>query len=380
MWRGWGDALSWAQEIPEGRAMNRRHLITGGTALCAAGGFGAGAEARTAPPLRVPLHVPPEEAPHRRTFMQWPVNRQVHPETAFLDILQRTIADIANAIVAFEPVTLLMAAGDRASARPVLSGAVEIWDIPTEDLWCRDSGPLFARMPDGSLAVSHVQFNGWGRKQVHERDGRIAAQVAERLALPIVPAGLTGEAGGVEHDGHGLLMAHESSWVNDNRNPGLTHAEIERRLLAAYGATRMVWSPGVRGQDITDYHIDSLARFTGPGRVLMNLPDEPDGDDPFHLAALETHDTLVAAGLDVEVIPEPDRRRVKSVDFVASYANYYVCNGAVIAAQFGDAKTDRIARDALKAHYPGREIVMLDVDALGEVGGGIHCATQQMPA
>ena len=93
----------------------------------------------------------------------------------------------------------------------------------------------------------------------------------------------------------------------------------------------------------------------------------------------ETHDILVDAGLDVEVIAEPNRRRVSSVDFVASYANYYACNGAIIAAEFGDPETDAAALDALKRHYPGREAVALNVDALGELGGGIHCATQQMP-
>ncbi len=98
-------------------------------------------------------------------------------------------------------------------------------------------------------------------------------------------------------------MAHESSWVNDNRNPGMSRDEIEELLLAAYGAERMIWSPGVRGQDITDYHIDSLARFTGPGRIVINLPDDPDMNDPFHLAALETYDVIIAEKLDVEVIP-----------------------------------------------------------------------------
>lgn len=325
------------------------------------------------------LIVPPEEDRHERTFMQWPVNRAVHPDAEFLDILQQTIADIANSIVEFEPVVVLADESDHAQARKFLSGKVALWDIPTEDLWCRDSGPIFARQPNGALAVSHLQFNGWGEKQAHKRDGRVAARVAERLGLPLISSGLKGEAGGVEHDGHGLLMAHESSWVNDNRNPGLSRAEIEKRLLAAYGAERMIWSPGVWGEDITDYHIDSLARFTGPGRVLINLPDRPDMEDPFHLAALDTHDRLVAAKLSVDVIPEPERRRVKSFDFVASYANYYACNGGVIAAQFGDRDADQIAVDALKKHYPGREIITLNVDALGEVGGGIHCATQQMP-
>lgn len=325
------------------------------------------------------LIVPPEEDRHERTFMQWPVNRAVHPDAEFLDILQQTIADIANSIVEFEPVVVLADESDHVQARKFLSGKVALWDIPTEDLWCRDSGPIFARQPNGALAVSHLQFNGWGEKQAHKRDGRVAARVAERLGLPLISSGLKGEAGGVEHDGHGLLMAHESSWVNDNRNPGLSRAEIEKRLLAAYGAERMIWSPGVWGEDITDYHIDSLARFTGPGRVLINLPDRPDMEDPFHLAALDTHDRLVAAKLSVDVIPEPERRRVKSFDFVASYANYYACNGGVIAAQFGDRDADQIAVDALKKHYPGREIITLNVDALGEVGGGIHCATQQMP-
>jgi len=151
-------------------------------------------------------------------------------------------------------------------------------------------------------------------------------------------------------------------------------------LLSAYGAERMIWSEGVMDEDITDYHIDSLARFTGGGRVLMNLPDRPDPEDPFHQAALDTHDVLQASGLELTVIPEPERGRIKRADFVASYANYYVCNGAVIAPQFGDGDTDRIAVDVLASHYPQREIVTLNVDALGELGGGIHCATQQMPA
>lgn len=89
---------------------------------------------------------------------------------------------------------------------------------------------------------------------------------------------------------------------------------------------------------------------------------------------------LKAENLDVEVIPKPNYRRVKDFEFVASYANYYACNGAVIAAEFGDRETDKIARNALAQHYPGREIVTLNMDALGEVGGGIHCATQQLPS
>ncbi|WP_298358250.1 agmatine/peptidylarginine deiminase [uncultured Litoreibacter sp.] len=350
-------------------------MILGGGAIASVGLKGSSAAMAASG-----FYVPPEEGPHQRTFMQWPVNRRVYRDRVFLDMTQQAIADIANTIAEFEPVTMLAAADGHASARSRLSANVELWDVPTEDLWCRDAGPIFVVDGAGGLAVNHIQFNGWGEKQVNRRDARIAAHVAERLGLELRPSGLRGEGGGVEHDGHGLLMAHESSWANDNRNPGLSRDEIEARLLKAYGADRMIWSAGVWGEDITDYHIDSLARFTGPGRVLMNLPDAPDTNDPFHTAALDTYDTLVADGLTVDVIPEPEAPRMSSPDFVASYANFYACNGAIIAAQFGDPEPDQIARDALSRHYPDREIVTLNVDPLGELGGGIHCATQQMPA
>lgn len=356
--------------------MNRRRLLASGLAASSVPLWSA----NTLQASGNQFSVPAEEAPHQRCFMQWPVSRRVHPDPVFLQMTQQAIADIANTLADFEPVTMLMAKNDFASARRSLSSAVELWDIATEDLWCRDSGPLFVTTPQGELAVRHIQFNGWGQKQIHSRDGTIAAKVAERLGLPLLSTGLKGEAGGVEQDGHGLLMAHESSWVNRNRNPDLSRSDVEARLLAAYGAQRMIWSKGVKGEDITDYHIDSLARFTGPGKVLINLPEDPDPRDPFHRAAAQTHAGLLAAGLDVEHIPEPNSRRVKSIDFVASYANYYVCNHGVIAAEFGDARTDALAREALQRHYPGREVVMLNVDPLGELGGGIHCATQQMPA
>ena len=328
--------------------------------------------------------LPEESEPHLRTFMQWPVSPEVHPDPIFLDMLQQSIADIANTILAFEPVVMLMAADYQPSARRKLSADVEIWNVPTEDLWCRDSGPLFVINSQGELAIRQLNFNGWGQKQTHVHDGKIAGRVAERLGLPILNNGIVGEAGGVETDGQGTLIAHESSWVNPNRNGG-GKEEIEALLLEALGADKMIWAPGVRNADITDYHIDSLARFVEPGLVVIQLPDELDPDDPWSRAALETYDILKAEAdaqgkkLDIVTLPEPEDIRVSSTDFVASYVNYYVCNGAVIAAEFGDHKADQEAKDVLTSLYPDREIVMLNIDPIGETGGGIHCATQQQP-
>lgn len=330
------------------------------------------------------FYLPEEADPHERTFMQWPVNREAHPDPVFLDMLQDAIATTANTIGEFEPVVMLMDKRYEHNARHKLSDNVEIWHIPTDDLWCRDSGPLFVKNEAGDLAISHLNFNGWGNKQTHNNDGKIARAVATELGLPFFDNGLVGEAGGLEADGAGTIIAHESSWINPNRNK-MPKPQVEELMRQAIGMDHIVWAPGVVGADITDYHIDSLARFTEPGKIIIQLPEEPLPDDPWSVAAFETYDFLAAARdhrgekFELIVIPEPYDTRISSADFVASYVNYYVCNGAVIMAQFGDREADMEAADTIGKLYPGREIVSLNVDPIGETGGGIHCATQQQP-
>lgn len=327
--------------------------------------------------------MPLETAPHERSFMQWPVSLAVY-DRASLRRVQNAIARVANTISRYEPVVMLADARSTAAARKQLGPDVELWDIPTDDLWCRDSGPTFVRGPSGGLAVAHIQFNGWGRKQPHGRDAKVAERVAQRLGLPLIPSGLVGEQGGVEHDGNGTLIAHASCWANPNRNK-LTLAEIERRLLRALGGRKMIWAPGVRGKDITDYHIDALARFVGPGKVLIQQAETPDPADPWSVAGHQTLEILRrsvdADGRVLQIVrlDDPVDIRATAPDFVASYVNYYVANGAVIAAQFGDRQADGKAREMLEGLYPGRRVEMIEVDAIGESGGGIHCATQQQP-
>lgn len=332
------------------------------------------------------FRMPLESEPHARTFMQWPARAAIHGGSAELEAVRSRIVSIAQAIVRFEPLVMLARPSQVAAVQQRLGAQIEVWPIATDDLWCRDAGPTFVRSANGALAISELNFNGWGNKQPHAADGQIAGRVAQRLGLRVFNNGLVGEGGGVETDGAGTLLAHESSWINPNRNRG-TKAEIERLLLDALGAERMIWAPGVKGADITDYHIDALARFVKPGQVVIQLPAKKDSGDPWSVAAFETYEILKqatdAAGrrLDIVVMSEPDPERIRSVsdDFVSSYVNYYVCNGAVIGAEFGDDKADAAASDLLRQLYPGREVVNLDIDPIGEAGGGIHCATQQQP-
>lgn len=136
--------------------------------------------------------MPMESERHARTLMQWPVSLDVYDKRSLARV-QDAIARIANTISGYEPIAVMMAAEHQEAARKMLSEEVEIWDIPTDDLWCRDSGPTFVRNAAGELAVAHIQFNGWGNKQPHTNDALIAERVAERLGLPLLDTGLVGE-------------------------------------------------------------------------------------------------------------------------------------------------------------------------------------------
>jgi len=330
------------------------------------------------------FRAPLEGDPHERTFMQWPSRAAIYGGQRELEAVQSKIVLIAKSIARFEPVTVLVRPDQAGAVSRALGSDITVWPIATDDLWCRDAGPTFVLSRDGRMAVSDLGFNGWGGKQSHAHDSLIAKRVAERLKLPLFANGIVGEAGGVEVDGAGTAIAHESSWMNKNRNKQ-SKAEVERLLLDALGANKMIWAPGIKGADITDYHIDALARFVKPGQVLIQLGKVPDRSDPWSVAAFETYQLLKAARdaqgrvLDIVVLPEPVRIRSRSKGFVSSYVNYYVCNGAVIGAEFGDDTADAKAEAVLKQLYPGRQVVSLNVDPIGEAGGGIHCATQQKP-
>ncbi|WP_083646661.1 agmatine deiminase family protein [Kitasatospora sp. CB01950] len=328
--------------------------------------------------------VPAEHEPHARTWMSWPSRKSVWGRQ--LAGVQQDIALIAATVAEFEPV--VMCAPDGYSARQVrdrCGSAVEVTTaVPTDDLWMRDIAPVFRRDGAGGLDAVGLGFNGWGRKQVHADDARVAEEVARRCGVPFERAGFVGEGGAVEADGDGTVIATESSLVNRNRNPGLGREEVEAAVLSAYGARKMIWLPGIRGKDITDDHVDVTSRFVRPGVVMVQLPP-PDRDDVWARGAREQFALLSAATdargrrLQVIRVDGPDTVRSRSAAFVDSYLNFHLVNGGVITAEFGDRVKDEAARRTLAAAFPGREVVQLDVDRLMAGGGGIHCSTMHEP-
>jgi agmatine deiminase len=338
----------------------------------------------SAPAPTGPWRMPAESAPHARTFMSWPPLGSVwRGEDG--PAVQRDIAKIARAVAEFEPVVLLAAPEEMPAAQRACGPTVDVIPIATDDLWMRDSGPTFVIGPSG-LAGIDFHFNGWGGKQEHARDALIARSLLSRIGVTRIDAPITAEGGSLEVDGAGTLMATESSLVNLNRNPGMSRDVIEAALKDLTGASRVIWFDGVQGRDITDYHVDSLARFAEPGIVLLSQP--PEADDVWTRAYRQAREILQqttdARGRELEIVdlPEPDLNELgdRGEAFLGSYANYYVVNGGVLVPRFGDRRADDNAGSIIGELHPGREVVQIDIDMVAEGGGGIHCATQQEPA
>ncbi|MFD0375023.1 agmatine deiminase family protein [Streptomyces sp. NPDC127112] len=340
------------------------------------------------------LTMPAETDAHVRTYMAWPALSRVWGSGGLADV-RADIAGVAYEISRFEPVVVLARPGQAADARYQCGRgarhAIDVIEIPVDDLWIRDFGPTFLAGP-GAVAGVDTNFNGWGKAgtryaQPYANDAAAAGILLGEYAVNRVRAGFIGEGGSLETDGEGTLLATVSSLVNPNRNPGMTQQQVEQELKTALGIEKVIWAPGLAGADITDCHIDCLARFTAPGKVILDRPG-PDTDPKWVAVYEETkkvlRDATDARGrrLAVTELPGPDRTKItgRGTEFLSSYTNYYTPNGAVIAPRFGDAAADAAARSILQAAYPGREVVQIVIDGIASGGGGIHCATQSHPA
>ncbi|MEV7569193.1 agmatine deiminase family protein [Streptomyces tanashiensis] len=339
------------------------------------------------------LRIPAETDPHVRTFMAWPALSSVW--STQLEGVRNDIARIAHAISRFEPVVVLARPSQAADARYVCGSgayhAIDVVEIANDDLWIRDFGPTFVVAP-GAIAGVDTNFNGWGKTgtsyyQPFANDAVAATTLLGRYGVNRIQAPFVGEGGSLETDGQGTLMATISSLVNSNRNPGMTQDQVEQSLKWSLGVDKVIWVPGLAGQDITDCHIDCLARFVAPGKVILDQPG-PNASSKWVAVYNETKKVLQSATdaqgrrLDITELPGPDRRyiRGRGTDFLSSYTNYYTVNGALLVPQFGDSHADDVAYGILRGAYPGRTVVQVKIDNIAGGGGGIHCATQSQPA
>ncbi|SFC16877.1 agmatine deiminase [Nocardioides terrae] len=327
--------------------------------------------------------MPPEWAPQDRIWMAFPAPGYSLGETAEeADEARRTWAAVANACAGFEPVTVVVDPAEAAAARAVLAPEVEIVETPLNDAWMRDMGPTFVHLPSGELAGVDWVFNGWGQCDwaAWDKDEKIGSFVCAEAGVSRIGSAMVNEGGAIHVDGSGAVLVTETVQLGQGRNETWTKAEVEAELARTIGATEVVWLPRGLTRDYERYgtrgHVDIVATFTSPGRVLLHTQHSE--SHPDHEVSASLH-SLLADRFDVVELPAPATLRDAEGWVDWSYVNHLVVNGGVIACSFddpNDADAVAILRDA----YPGREVVPVDARPLFDRGGGIHCITQQQPS
>lgn len=336
-------------------------------------------------PAVATLRMPPEWARHERTLIAWPAREEAW-RGATIEQARDAHAAVVAAVAAFEPVLLVARPQDAADARRRVPAAnVELVELPLDDSWLRDSGPLIVTGRDAddrpARAGVDFRFNAWGEAfHPYDADDAVSRRLLAHLAIARVASPLVLEGGSIAVDGAGTLVTTEQCLLNPNRNPGVPREAIEQELRERLGAERIVWlARGLLEDADTDGHVDNVCAFLAPGRVLLQTapPGDPDREH-----AQRNARTLRDAGLDVvelELLPRT-RRPDDDGAVVIPYTNFYLCNGAAIVplAQL-DPDMDEEALSRLRALLPGREVVGVPGRTLAFGGGGVHCITQQVP-
>jgi len=332
--------------------------------------------------------LPAEWEPHAATWLAWP-----HRKATWLGdftVIPPVFEQVARLIARYEPVRIVGTGVVLAEARGLLAGVanVEFVDVPTNDSWLRDTGPVFVvpREPAAGARPAAVcwGWNAWGGKYPPwDRDAALGRAIAGRLGLDVVEGGLVLEGGGLETDGDGTLLVNHRCIDDPGRNPGTSRTRLEEVLRDRLRVDRVLWVGGELAGDDTDGHIDQLARFVAPGRVVAAR--QPDPLDPNH-AALEANLELLrglvdARGRRLEVVPMdiPPRFSFEGTQLPASHLNYYVGNGFVAVPVFRD-ETDAAALRTLEQCFPGRTIEPVVCTELVRGRGALHCITRDEPS
>jgi agmatine deiminase len=323
-------------------------------------------------------------------WLAWPTQGYTLGDTAEeAETARRTWAAVANAAARFEPVRVVVHPRDEQLAPRYLDPQIELRVQEIDDAWIRDTGPTFVRGADGRLGAVTWVFNGWGQQEwaTWEHDQHLGPAVAEWAGADRVDSPLVNEGGGFHVDGAGTVLLTETVQRDRGRNPGLSRAAIEAEFARTIGVTKAIWLPRGLTRDSDTFgtrgHVDIVATFPAPGRVLLH--DQRDPAHPDAAVTAEIRAVLAAAtdarGRSLEIVDLPAPACLKDdegfVDF--SYVNHVLVNGGVVGCAFDDPH-DADAVAILREAYPGREVVTVDARPLFARGGGVHCITQQQPA
>ena len=322
---------------------------------------------------------PAEWAPHKAIWTAWPFA----PEE-WGDALAQARVDIAAMVRVLHEAgdervcVLVNGAEAMATARAALGETATLVPAGYGDVWLRDTGPIFTG--DGRAVL--FRFNGWGGKYVMPGDELVGGLVASQAGADIIRQPFVLEGGGIEMDGEGTLLTTRQCLLNPNRNAGWDAEKAELALIGALGVEKVLWLEEGLANDHTDGHIDNLARFVAPGRVVVQAAS---GDDDPNADVLEEIALTLAAmkdargrKLDVVRISSPGLvLNDAGVAMPASHMNFLIANSAVVVPTYN--ALGEAAVEALAPLFPGRQVIGVPSMGLLAGGGSFHCITQQEP-
>jgi len=340
-------------------------------------------------PINLNFKMPPEWSKHTRTFVSWPIKASMcYPED--YDSVCQGYTKIIKAIAEFESITVVVNPVDLKTISCLFNNEQRIELLPIEhnDAWLRDNGPTFIINDNGDVAGVNWRFNAWGGKYAPwNLDDLVATEILNHVGLKRFDAPLVMEGGSFHVDGEGTLLTTEECLLNPNRNPGMTREKIEAELKKFLNVQKVVWlKKGLHG-DETDGHVDNIACFAAPGKILLQVCDDPEDEN----YAITRENLMIlkketdATGRKFEIIPikQPPKLYdpVTDARLTLSYLNFYFVNGGIILPVFGgEAKEfDQMAVQVLSKTFPERRIRIVNGMGIIREGGNVHCTTQQMP-
>jgi agmatine deiminase len=328
--------------------------------------------------------MPAEFDRHEGTVIAWPCRDEIYPGPLMAEA-RDAHAQLAQAIARFEPVWMVADPGDAADAADRCGPEVTVVELPIDDSWFRDSGPIYVFDGPDRVAMDFV-FNGWGEKFAPwDRDAAVARAWAETMGHPVRSVPLVFEGGSITVDGLGTAATTTQCLLHPNRNPDLTQTEIEDQVCDSLGLDAVIWLPyGLALDDDTDGHVDNVAAFTAPGTLLLQGCDDPAEDDWVRMnvnrRVADGHPDAHGERIETVVVPVLPFVERDGARLAVPYLNLYVGNGFVVVPTCGHPADDEMVA-LIAAQFPGRETFALEIgEILAVGGGGIHCITQQIPA
>ncbi|MBT7073616.1 MAG: agmatine deiminase family protein [Anaerolineae bacterium] len=344
--------------------------------------------------------MPAEWEPHEGTWIFWP---HKHTQPGHELRLEGIWLHIAQALQGRE--NLHIVAYDEAHRDHIMMQlnyfgialtGVSFYTMPTNDVWARDTGPIFVYDEEKNLVLTDWVFNGWGKRFKYGLDDQVAKSIGKTLDLPTHRLSMVLEGGSVEINGAGTFMGTRSSIMNTNRNPAWPQEKVEKILSEYLGVSHFIWLTGAGNEaadklgGVTDTHIDGTARFTSESIVLYSWAE--DESDPRHAVYANCYEELqevvlpTGKKLDLVALPIPKNgvhnmtslKWLKTTVTPASYCNFYIANDVVLVPSFGNVN-DAQAKEIIGEQFPNREVIGINVLNLIELGGALHCVTQQQP-